>query len=188
VRKSFVEYITALGHWGWFVLVGVIGSTIGTITLAVKNVPIKEDFWLVILIVVLLVAPFIAFHNVRVQRDEAKSVSSGVATKIIAVSNYDYEFETSGDSIRLRLSPEIHAIPGVQVEDIQLEMRGKRYNTDWKPMEETISGDIGQYIYVNLSDALKSGTYQARLVAVIENKEYYSNSFDLKYEKPNLAT
>jgi len=110
---------------------------------------------------------------------------SSIATQIITVENYGYEFQKKENCIVLRLHPEIHASPGVRVEDIQLEMRGKRYETDWEPMKESISGDIGHYVYANLPTSLKSGTYQARLVAVIQNDEYYSEAFDLEYGKPS---
>ena len=189
MRKSFVEYITALGHWGWVVFVSVISSTIGTIRLAIEDVPMTQNFWLWILIIVLLVVPFIAFHKVRVQRDEAKLKLSGIVDRIIVVSNYDYEFETLPDSIRLRLDPDIHAIPAVLVEDIKFEIKAKRYDVDseWLSMNEPQSGDFGGYVYVNLPSSLRSGTYKARLVAIIENREYYSDPFDLKYEKPSQA-
>jgi hypothetical protein len=110
---------------------------------------------------------------------------NGVATEVITVENYGYEFQWKDDQLVLRLNPEIHAIPGVRVEDILVEIKGKRYETDWEPMKETTSGDIGHYVYVNLSSSLKSGIYQARLIAVISNKEYYSNAFDLEYKKPS---
>ncbi|MFC1990013.1 hypothetical protein ACFLVW_05595 [Chloroflexota bacterium] len=110
---------------------------------------------------------------------------NGVATQIITVENYDYEFKKEDDVVVLRLNPEIHASPGVRVEDIQVEIKGQRYETGWEPMKESISGDIGHCVYANLPASLKSGIYQARLVAVIKNKEYYSDDFDLEYEKSN---
>lgn len=114
-----------------------------------------------------------------------------VATSLITVENYGYEFVHEGwpkysrDSVMLKLNPEIHATPGVRVEDIELEMKGKRYNTDWKPMTETISGDIGEDVYVALPKSLKEGRYQAKIVAHINNTEWYSPDFTLEYVKPN---
>lgn len=134
-------------------------------------------------IVVALILGFLAL------RAKPKESNAGVvATEFITVENYDYELQKKGDQLILRLDPEISASPGVRVEDIQVELKGKRYDTDWEPMKETISGNIGHYVYANLPQSLKSGIYEARIVAVIGNKEYYSDAFDLKYEKPSQPT
>ena len=172
MRQSLKEYVSAMGHWGWVVLVDVLGAAIG----AYLDISGKGGFptwvWLTMLGLAFLIAPFIAFHKVRLQRDDALRLKSDViANRIIAVSNYGYEFKALDDGLRLYLNPEIHAIPGVRVEDIQLEMKGKRYDTDWKPMSESISGDIGEAIYLNLPKSFKSGTYQSRIVAIIKYRE-----------------
>ncbi len=108
--------------------------------------------------------------------------ANGIATKVITVENYDYEFQKKGDQLILRLNPEITASPGVRVEDIQVELKGKRYDTDWEPMNETISGNIGHYVYAELPNSLKKGQYQARVIAHIDNKEWLSPSFTVEYK------
>ncbi len=115
----------------------------------------------------------------RARRD--KTDVSVTATQIITVENYDYVFQKQDDCVELRLNPAIHAIPGVCVEDIKVEIMGKRYETDWEPMKETISGDIGHYIYAKLPLSLKDGDYKAIIIAYINNKEWPSESYTLRY-------
>ncbi len=110
-----------------------------------------------------------------------ETIVTVVATEIITVENYDYEFQKRGSQLILRLNPEIHASPGVRVEDIEVEIKGKRYGTDWKPMKETVSGDIGHYVYAELPKSLKKGKYQAMVIAHIGNKEWSSPPFTVEY-------
>ena len=185
--QSLKEYVVLLGKWLWMILMGIFVSAIGAyLTISGKG-PVPIWVWLIVLGLTLLIAPFIAFHKIKLQRDDALRVSNNdVATRIITVDNYGYEFKKLDDGLRLMLDPEIHAIPGVRVEDMQLEMKGKRYDTSWEPMSESISGDFGERIYVNLPKSLKFGTYKSRIVAIIENIEYYSDFFDLNYQKTSL--
>lgn len=181
--QSIKEYILVLGWWIWVILIGICLSGIGVYL----NISGKEKIpiwvWFIVLVLALLIAPYKAFNKIRVERDELKMRSNDVANRIIAVSNCGYKFERSDDGLRLWLSPEIHAIPGVRVEDVQLEMRGKRYDTSWEPMNETISGDLGGNIYVNMPKSLKYGKYKYRIVAIIENGEHYSGSFELNHQE-----
>ncbi len=110
-----------------------------------------------------------------------KPISDGIARRTLTVINYDYEFQTKEDHLRLRLNPEIHAIPGVRVEGIDVEIKSTRYETDFKPMEEAISGDIGGYVYTRLPKSFQKGKYQARIIAHIDNKEEPSESFTMEY-------
>jgi len=117
------------------------------------------------------------------------ALENNIATKIIVVSNleeFGYEFETTVDSLRLRFSPGIYANPAVKVEDIQLEIKGERYDTDWAPMGEALSGDIdkGCYVRAILPKSFKPGIYQARILACIENKWHPSKPFTLNYQQP----
>ncbi|MBI4332132.1 MAG: hypothetical protein HY673_12705 [Chloroflexi bacterium] len=147
--------------------------------------------WLILALSYTVLASLEGSYRMSKSKEVAHTPVGAVATSVITVENYDHEFVTKGDSsyrqdsVVLRLHPEIHATPGVRVEDIELEMKGKRYNTDWEPMKETISGDIGHYVYTKLPKSLKEGPYQARIVAHIENREYYSNDFTLVYRKPS---
>jgi len=122
------------------------------------------------------------FGLLALRAKQVKANVNGIATETITVENYDYEFQVKDDCVVLRLNPEIHAIPGVRVEDIQVEIKSKRYETDWEPMKESISGDIGHYVYAELPKSLKKGKYQARIIAHIDNKEWPSKPFTVEYQ------
>ena len=172
----------ALGRWGWIVLIDTLGGIVGAILDISGQVGFPTWIWVSLLAGGLPVASFFAFHRVRLQRDKAMQLlDSGIATRIITVENYDYEFQKKGNQLILRLNPEIHATPGVRVEDIEVEIRGRRYDTDWEPMKKTVSGDIGHYVYAELPK-LKRGKYQARVIAHIDNKEWPSPPFTVEYK------
>jgi hypothetical protein len=183
---SFKEYITALGHWGWFVLGDVVSGGAGAYLDVSGRVGFPTFIWILMLLGGLTVAPFMAFHKVRLQRDEAVKSDSSIATRIISVSSYSHSFLTTENEVIFSFEPEIHAIPAVRVEDILVEIRGERYPTNWQPMNEAISGDIGHHITAKLPKSLKAGVYQARIIAMMENKERPSEPFDVRYPTPTL--
>lgn len=69
MTKSLREYVVSLGIWGWVVLIDVIGSIVGGYLDISGNVNIPIWVWLSLLLLGLLIAPFIAFHRLRIQRD-----------------------------------------------------------------------------------------------------------------------
>ena len=71
--QSLKEYIAFLGKAGWVVLVDIIGSSIGGYLDVSGNANIPTWLWLGFLLLGLLIAPFIAFHKLRVQRDNIQS-------------------------------------------------------------------------------------------------------------------
>lgn len=83
--KSLKEYVTALGHWGWIVLVDIFSGITG----AYLDVSGIEGFptwlWVTLLGIALIISPFIAFHKLRKQRDEL--VTSLEKRKTIQLSN-----------------------------------------------------------------------------------------------------
>lgn len=155
-------------------------------------------FWLGIGVLAFIVVTFEGAYRIsqkRLKQATIKDTIGIVARHLITVENYDYEFITCKDapeykkgSITIRLNPEIHATPGVAVEDIQLELKGRRYDTDWEPMEETISGDIGHYVYAHLEKSFKPGKYQAYIVAIIKGKEHPSDAFTINFPKSICGT
>ncbi len=125
------------------------------------------------------------------QLADSSPTQNNIATQIIVVSileEFGYEFQTTADSLRLRFSPGIHVEPAMKVEAIQLEIRGKPYDTDWPPMEEAVSGyiDKGCYIRAKLPTTFKPGNYQARILACIENKWHPSKPFTVNYQQPTV--
>ncbi len=186
--KSLKEYVTALGYWGLIVIAPITLDVIGIYQLAYGNqfTGVPSWVWFQVAFVLFLIITFVAFHKLRLQRDELRKKldDNTIARHIIAVYLVSYQFILIEGGLTIRLLPEIHAIPGVKVEDIQFEIKGKRYETDWKPMGEPISGDIGDYINADIP-TLKAGTYKARIIACIDNKEYPSDTFNVSYPQSN---
>lgn len=69
MSKSLKEYIVSLGIWGWVVLVDIISSAVGGYLDVSGTVNVPAWLWFGLLIIGLIVAPFIAFHKIRIQRD-----------------------------------------------------------------------------------------------------------------------
>lgn len=73
VWKSIVEYTTSLGYWGLLVIGGITFSLLGYLrAFEIENV--SQEYYLYALIAALIVAPFFAFHTLRLQRDEARAL------------------------------------------------------------------------------------------------------------------
>ena len=73
-KKSFREYIAAFGKWGFIVAVILVGDIIGIIQSYNTNFLIPQWAWWLILVVILAISPFIAFHKLRVKRDEMQRI------------------------------------------------------------------------------------------------------------------
>lgn len=69
--KSLWEYITALGHWGWFVLIDIFAGLAGAYLDISGKVGFPTWLWMLLLGIAFIVVPFVAFHKVKVQRDKA---------------------------------------------------------------------------------------------------------------------
>jgi hypothetical protein len=67
--KSLKEYATALGHWVWVVILEVLGSAVGAYLDISNTLSIPIWLWLTFLLLGLIIAPFLAFHKIRKERD-----------------------------------------------------------------------------------------------------------------------
>jgi len=189
--KSLWEYVTALGYWGFIVIAPITLDIISVYQLASGNqfTGIPSWVWFQVAFVFLLIIPFIAFHRVRVQRDEYSSRlgQNGIAKAFIVVSFRSYEFvATENGGLQLLFLPRIDAMPAVHVEDIILELKGERHKTNWQPMDEPRAGEIGAYIQADIP-MLKPGSYQARVIACIDNREYPSKPITVEYRQSILG-
>jgi len=72
--KSLKEYVSALGYWGLIVIAPIVLDIVGVYQLASGNqfTGVPSWVWFQVAFVFLLIIPFIAFHKVRVKRDELK--------------------------------------------------------------------------------------------------------------------
>ena len=68
--KSIREYIASLGHWGWVVGGLIVADAIGIAQSFFAEWILPTLGWWLILVAILLTAPFLAFHRLRVKRDE----------------------------------------------------------------------------------------------------------------------
>ncbi len=146
--------------------------------------------WFLLASILFLFIPFIAFHKVRVQRDENSSRLglNGIAKAFIVVSFRSYEFVVTDNGVlQFLFLPRIDAMPAVRVEDIKLEIKGKRHNTNWQPMDEPRAGEIGMHIQADIP-MLKPGSYQARIIACIDNKEHPSKPITVEYRPSTLGS
>lgn len=125
--------------------------------------------------------------KVGVESDEVLSRlgQNGITRAYIVVSIRDYRFVTNENGeLQLLFLPRIDAMPAVRVEDIVLEIKGERLPTTWQPMDESRSGEIGHYIHADVP-TLKPGSYQARVIACIDNKDHPSDPFIVEYRQSN---
>lgn len=73
MRESLREYITALGHWGWLVLVDVFSGLVGAyLDISGSKWGVPTWIWITLLGIAFVIVPFIAFHKLRIKRDEMR--------------------------------------------------------------------------------------------------------------------
>lgn len=89
--QSLCEYITALGHLGWVVLIGIISGGAGLYLDISGRVGFPTWLWVVLLAICLVIVPFVAFHKVRVQRDKALAVEQS-----LVITPHTYAIGLSG--------------------------------------------------------------------------------------------
>lgn len=169
--------------------IGCAGSLIGLCLNIFRDASIPIWAWIGIGVLSIFIAQFLVFNKVRVQRDETLSQlgQNGIAKAYIVVSLRSYQFvATKNGGLQLLFLPRIDAMPAVRVEDIILELKGERHKTNWQPMDEARTGEIGAYIQANIP-MLKPGNYQARVIACIANKEHPSAPITVEYSQSILG-
>lgn len=71
--QSLKEYVTSLGRWGWVVIIDFILAGAGAYLDITNAAPIPMWVWITLGLAGLMVAPFIAFHKLRLKRDEIRT-------------------------------------------------------------------------------------------------------------------
>lgn len=66
IYKSIKEYITSLGYWGFLVLGGIIFALLG-LAQAFQIENVNPNIYLIILICILIIAPFFTFYTKNIQ-------------------------------------------------------------------------------------------------------------------------
>ncbi|MFH0942144.1 MAG: hypothetical protein V1823_03885 [Chloroflexota bacterium] len=70
--QSFKEYLAAFGKWGFAIAALLIGDLFGIYQSYNSKFVLPQWAWLLILAVILVMSPVIAFHKLRLKRDELK--------------------------------------------------------------------------------------------------------------------
>ena len=99
VLASFKEYILSLGHWGWVVAIDVAYSVAGFVLDVSGATNFPTEAWLIPLIVALVVAPFIAFHKLKLKRDALQDTLD-IRRRRKEIADKLAEFYISGDKIK----------------------------------------------------------------------------------------
>ena len=114
--QSLSEYLRGLFHLGWLMLIGLLAAPVGfdlDVGQTTGWTPIElphsvwRALWVIGLVVVLLIAPFLAYHKLRLERDALrafnKSMPGSPSTPILAesqlfISNPSCEFGRGGEA------------------------------------------------------------------------------------------
>jgi hypothetical protein len=80
--QSFKEYVLATGRWGWVILVDILLAAAGAYLDISGKWGLPTWVWATMLVVAVLIAPFIAFHKVRKERDEARNEVASVISEL----------------------------------------------------------------------------------------------------------
>ena len=70
MRKSVKEYLAAFGKWGFVVAALLVGDVLGVVQSYDTFLRLQSWAWWLILVAILAVSPLIAFHKLRLKRDE----------------------------------------------------------------------------------------------------------------------
>lgn len=113
--KSFIEYITSLGRWGWLVLVDVISGGVGAYLDISGKLSFPTCLWILFLGIAFAIVPFIIFHKLRLRRDELKSELDSIKNerpKIETIvrtqqSNFDIEVLNNGEDAEFEAQIEV---------------------------------------------------------------------------------
>ena len=102
--KSLRQYLAALGKWGWVVAVILVGDIYGIVSSYLSstgNFVLPIWVWLLILVIILLISPFIAFHKMRLERDE---LTERARPKLRFGKRVEQILGTVGESFGLEIS------------------------------------------------------------------------------------
>lgn len=69
--QSFKEYVLVTGRWGWVILVDILLGGAGAYLDISGTWELPRWVWVTMVCVAVLVGPFMAFHKIRQERDEA---------------------------------------------------------------------------------------------------------------------
>lgn len=71
--NSLKEYIVSLGRWIWVIIVDVLLAGTGAFLDISKTVQFPTWLWVTLFGMAFIIAPFLSFHKLRKQRDDAQN-------------------------------------------------------------------------------------------------------------------
>ena len=178
--KSLWEYITALGYWVWFVLIGIL-LNLASVYLIISG---KVGFptWLLVLLsgIALIVVPFVAFHKVRVQRDKALG-----AEQLLVLTPHTYAIGLSGmtgypdkpdNADWLCLEVAVNPI-NKPIDTLDLLIDSKTIHANhW------LGKNVAAFnVYFNVTEWRWKGKNQVELIAHVGNKMYRSGRISIDF-------
>jgi|GEM_PF-5799710 len=163
MRQSLKEYGLAVSRWLWIVGIGVLFAVIGAIVDIWQELDISMWVWVAIGLLGLFIAQFMAFHKVRVSRDEVLK-QPGPWIKVNRVEEgRDFYLEVNNIGGYGEFRAEVKIVSGIE----NLRWHLDNYLAYW----EKAAGPVAE-IMSGLSDRLKIAGYEITGLAM-ENRLYF---------------
>jgi len=198
VRTSISEYIPGLLKYWWIVVIGFAGGGLGFgIDAAQGDLVVPYWVWIAVACGGLVAAQFLAFHRVRVERDElkaagdqAKPTDKLLVLECLRSTAFESGPETSSafgkdTKYGLTLWIGITAAPRARIESIELEIKGRLLPSDWNRRD--FVSQHSQYVNVGLPGWVNKGEHTVRLVAWADGKKYPSEDFNIEVPDPPIS-
>ena len=177
--ESLKNYIAAFGKWGLLMAAILVGDVLGIIQSYYTEWLIPTWGWWLILVIILIVSPFIAFHKLRVQRDElqAKLQNDKDTPKLPSPPelNLDYlssKFGIENDVRIITVSAWYRTTAGkMRISHVKLHLIGESIPPlDWRIIEVSQELWYGPDTKFELPIGISSGEHDAELFAFANEK------------------
>jgi len=181
--RSLREYITALSRLWFYVIPSIILGIIGVYQLASGNqlIGIPPWVWLLVAFVFALIIPFIPFHKVRVQRDEALGVEQSLALTpheyaigLTGMTGYPIEPDNT-DWLHLKVA--VNYI-GKPIDTLDLLIGSETIPVNNWHRENKVVFDV----YFNITEWRLKGKNQVELIAHVGNKKHSSGRINIDFD------
>ena len=169
--------VTALSAAGFIGIVGIlITNYYPTTEHVMRNLIWQAFLGLLALLILIRLIPT-RFTILRPRQPEST----------LYINILDYELRKSptegyppakADTLWLRVYPHFNVPKPIQVESLELDLKGKRILAyDWE--SHPLAGFTAQYYYFRIPDSVDSGDHTAYLVASAGKEEWYSSAFTI---------
>jgi len=167
--------------------IGFLGGATGQIMNIWQDLTIPFWVWIALAVFSLVIAQFLAFHRVRIQRDKAlESEQSLILTPRVYAfgvsSMTDFPDEPdNADWLYFDVAVNIIKKP-IDTLDLQIETEPRIPVDNWK------RGIVaGLHAYFNVTRWRWKGEHQVELIAKVEGKEYSSGRMKIDFSKMDFG-